>query len=161
MKTWLKNGLEMLAVVLLLPQVFLLLYFFRYLFLGQNVLGLAKTLCVYGLTISWVSAPVLVLLAAGVKALLRARARWYVTLLACWAAGTAWVAAWNLLVYPVFSYAWAALPVLLCSVGFAGYAGARVLYLESLLPEPPPQAPPEPAGPLPDAAKNGGPDLSE
>jgi hypothetical protein len=158
MKTWLRNGLEILAVVLLLPQVFVFFYFFRFFFVGGNALGLLKTVAVYALTISWVSAPFLVALALAVKALISAKARWTVTLLLCVAAGYAWVAAWNLLVYPVFSYFWSALPILLCSVGFAGYAAARRIYLESLEPL---KLPSEPAE-TPDApAKNEAPDLSE
>lgn len=158
MKTWLRNGLEILAVVLLLPLVFVFLYFFRYLFTGSNSLAFLKTIAVYALTISWVSAPFLVVLAIAVKTLIHAKVRWTVTLLLCVAAGYVWVAAWNLLVYNVFSYFWSALPILLCSIGFAGYAAARMLYLESLQPIKPAatgvETPEEPA-------KSAGPDLSE
>ncbi len=158
MKTWLRKGLEILAVVLLLPQVFVFLYFFRYYFAGGNVLGLLKNTAVYALTISWVSAPFLVALAVAVKALINAKARWAVTLLLCVATGYGWVAAWNLLVYPMFSYFWSTLPILLCSVGFTGYAAARRIYLESLEPLKLPSAPAEtPDGPV----KNEAPDLSE
>jgi hypothetical protein len=135
MKTWLRNLLEVMGVVLLVPQVFVFCYYFRYSFTGGNGVGLLKALSAYALTISWVSAPYLAALALAVKALIRARARWWVTFLATVAAGYGWVAGWNLLVYDrAFSYAWSALPVLLCSLVFSGYAAARVLYLDSLLP---------------------------
>ena len=68
------------------------------------------------------------------------------------------MAAWNTLVCDEFSYAWAALPVLLCGGAVAAYGAARKLYLESLGPVRPPaadaRAPAEPA-------KNAVPDLSE
>lgn len=158
MKAWLRNGLEILAVILLLPQVFVFLYFFRYFFAGTNSLALLKTIAVYALTISWVSAPFLVVLTIAIKTLIQVRVRWYMTLFFCVAAGYAWVAAWNLLVYHVFSYFWSTLPILLCSIGFAGYAAARMLYQESLKPIAPKAAPAEPA---PETAKSAGPDLSE
>ena len=158
MKTWLRNGLEILAVILLLPQIFVFLYFFRYLFAGSNSLAFLKTIAVYALTISWVSAPFLAVLAIMVKTLINTKVRWYVTLLLCITAGYAWVAAWNLLVYNMFSYFWSALPILLSSIGFAGYAAARMLYLESLQPisrkETTVEAPAEPT-------KSADPDLSE
>ena len=134
MKIWLRNILEVLAIILVLPQVFIVMYYFRYLFLGDNWLGLLKTLSLYALTISWVSAPYLAVVVVAVKKLISVRVSWYVTLLLCVAAGYAWVAAWNVFIFKVFSYFWAALPILLCSIGFAGYAAARVLYLESLEP---------------------------
>lgn len=158
MRTRLRGVLEVLAVILLLPQAFVFLYYFRYFFLGENGLGLLKTLAVYALTVSWVSAPYLVLLCVAVKALLTFKVRWYVTLLICVAAGYGWVAAWNVCVFPVFSYLWSLLPILLCSTGFAGYAGARLLYLESLAPTAPRRAEPERSA---EPAKNAGPDLSE
>lgn len=158
MKTWLRGALEILAVILLLPQVFVFFYFFRYLFTGGNALELLKTLAVYALTISWVSAPFLAALALGFKALIRVQVNWMAALLLCVAAGYGWVAAWNLLVYNVFSYFWSALPILLCSLGFVGYASARKIYQESLEPIRLPAAPSEEPG---GDAKNAAPDLSE
>jgi hypothetical protein len=134
MKVWLRSGLEILAVILVLPQVFIFLYFFRYLFIGSNGLSLLKTLVVSALTISWVSAPFLAVLSIAVKALITIKVRWTVTLLVCVVAGYVWLTAWNVLVFNEFSYGWSALPILLCSLGFSGYTAARMLYLESLEP---------------------------
>ena len=136
MKTWRVVALELLLIILLLPQAFVLLYFFPHFFTGGNQLGLLKALSLYALTISWVSAPVLALLTVLVKVLIGSRARWFVILPLCIAAGYVWVAAWNLLVYDVFAYLKASVPVLLCSVGTAGWAMARTFYLESLVPHP-------------------------
>ena len=62
MRRWQRLAWEVLAVVLLVPQLFVLLYHYRLLFAGGSALGLLKALCLYGLTISWVSAPFLALL---------------------------------------------------------------------------------------------------
>ena len=136
MKTGLRVVMELLAMTLLVPQVFVLCYYFTYFFEGGNQLGLGRTLAVYALTISWVSAPFLALLYVLVKALIGSRVSGYVTLLLCVGAGYLWLAAWNVLVYNIFSYWRAAFPILLCSLGTAGYALARKLFLESL---PPPE----------------------
>ncbi len=135
MKAWRVAGLEMLLIILLLPQVFVLCYFFGALFEGGRPAGLLKTLSLYALTISWVSAPFLAVLTLLVRTLIGARARWFVMLPLCIAAGYLWLAAWNLLVYDVFAYLRAAAPILLCSAGTAGWAMARSLYLQSLPPQ--------------------------
>ena len=137
MKAWQRISLEVLTVILLVPQVFVYLYYFRLLFTGGNRLGLLKALFLYGATVSWVSAPFLALLALLSHVLLQVRVRWTWTFLFCMAAGYLWVAAWNLFVFDMFSYVWAALPVVLCSAGYAVYAAARALYHESLLPSKP------------------------
>ena len=134
MKTWSIAALELLLLILLLPQVFVLCYYFTYFFHGGNQVGLLESLALYALTISWVSAPFLALLILLVKSLIGSRARWYVILPLCLGAGFLWLAAWNLLVFNVFSYARAALPILLCSVTTAGWAMARSVYRESLSP---------------------------
>ena len=142
MKTWRIIAWELFLIILLLPQMFVFLYFFSFLFVGSNWLGLLKTVGLYALTISWVSAPFLALLTLLIRALVGARVRWFVTLPFCVGAGFLWLAAWNLLVYDFFSYGRAVLPVLLCSVCTAGYAQARAFYLDNL---PPPESPREEA----------------
>lgn len=129
-----RTVVELLLISLLVPQAFVFFYYFSFLFKGGNVLGLLETLSLYALTISWVSVPFLVLLTVLVRALVGARVRWFVTLPLCVGAGFLWLAAWNLLVYHVFSYGRAALPIFLCSLGTAGYAQARALYLDNLPP---------------------------
>ncbi len=133
MKAWLKRGAELLAVILLVPQVFVLCYFFTHFFLrGADQLGLLKSLTLYALTISWVSAPFLAAMNILIHVLVNKRVRWYLTLLLCVSAGYFWLTAWNLIVFRTFAYGRAALPVLLCSLGTAGYALARALYVEGV-----------------------------
>lgn len=135
MKPWRKDLLELLLVVLLVPQIFVFFYYLPFLFTGGTSVSFFKTLLLYALTLSWVSAPFLVVLAVCVKKLFTARVRWYVMLLFNVAAGYLWLTAWNVLVYPVFSYGRAAFPILVCGLGTSGYALARVLYLNSLQPQ--------------------------
>jgi hypothetical protein len=135
MKAWRMTALELLLIILLLPQAFVFCYFFSYFFIGGNQLGLLKALSSYALTISWVSAPFLALLTLLVKTLIGARVRWYVILPLCVGTGFLWVAAWNLLVYDVFAYGRAAVPIMLCGVATAGWAMARAVYQQSLPPQ--------------------------
>jgi len=134
MKAWLRIGGELLLVTVLVPQAFVLCYFSTYFWMGGNPLGLLKSVTLYGLTISWVSAPFLVLLTILIKTLMNTRVRWYATILFCGGAGYLWLTVWNLLVYDMFSYWRAFVPVVLCSLGTAGYALARQLYLNDLRP---------------------------
>ena len=135
MKAWRRVGLELLLVILLVPQAFVFLYHFPHIFHGGSLLGLLKALSLYALSISWVSAPFLAVLTLLVRTLIASRVRWYVMLPSCIGAGYLWLALWNQFVYSDFSYLRAALPILLCSIGAAGWAMARSLYLESLLPQ--------------------------
>lgn len=135
MKAWRRVALDVLLIILVVPQAFVLCYFFTYFFHGGNQVGLLRSLTLYALTISWVSAPFLAVLTLLVRVLIGARVRWFVMLPLCFGAGCLWVAAWNLLVYDVFSYLRAAVPILLCSVGTAGWAMARTLYLAGLMPQ--------------------------
>ena len=134
MKTWRMVALEMVLIILLVPQVFVLCYFFTYFFSGGSPVLLLKSLSVYALTLSWVSAPYLAVLTLLVKVLIGVRVRWFIMLPLCIGSGFLWLAAWNLLVLDVFSYSRAAVPILLCSVLTAGWAAARAFYLESLVP---------------------------
>jgi len=133
MKTWRMVVLELLLIILLVPQVFVFCYFFTYFFSGGSPFLLLKSLAVYALTLSWVSAPYLAVLTLLVKVLIGARARWFVMLPLCIGSGFLWLAAWNLLVFDVFSYSRAAAPILLCSLLTAGWAMARAFYQESLM----------------------------
>ena len=135
MKALRRVAAEVLLIVLLVPQAFVLCYYFTYFFHGGNPVGLLRSLALYALSISWVSAPVLAVLTLLVKVLIGARVRWFVMLPLCIGAGYLWLAAWNLFVYDVFSYLRATVPVLLCSAGAAGWAMARNLYQESLAPQ--------------------------
>ncbi len=134
MKTWIRRFLEVAAVVLLLPQVFVFMYYFRCLFIGSNWLGLCKSLSLYGLTVSWVSAPFLVVLTFAIRALVGAEVRWWVTFAVSVGTGYLWIVGWNVLVVHSFGCLAAAVPILLCGLVTTGCAQARALYLESLRP---------------------------
>jgi len=124
--------IESLLVILLAPQAFVLLYYFTYFFKGGNPWGLFQALSVYALTVSWVSAPVLAAAVLLVRLLLTKQVRWYAMFAFCVGVGYLWLAAWNVLVYDIFSYLRSALPVLLCSLGMAGYTWARNFYQRNL-----------------------------
>lgn len=146
-KMWLRRGLELVSVILLVPQAFIFCYYFSLFFSGRNRWALAQSLSRLALSISWVSAPVFVLVVVTVWALMGRHVRRSLTFLFCLVAGYAWIALWNLLVFKTFSYGRSAIPVFLCSLCTAGYALARSLYLEGLPPV--------------RAVKNEAPDLSE
>jgi len=124
--------IESLLVILLVPQAFVLLYYFTYFFKGGNPWGLLRALSVYALTVSWVSAPVLAVAVVLVKLLLTKQCRWYAMFAFCAGSGYLWLAAWNVFVYDMFSYLRAALPILLCSLGMAGYTWALDFYRRNL-----------------------------
>jgi hypothetical protein len=135
MKAWQKTVLFLLAIVLLVPQVFVFTYFFSMLFTGSNWLGLLRSMALFGLTLSWVALPFLALAAVLFRLMISANARWFVTFPLGIAAAYLGLVAWNLLIFPCFSYGRAALPVLLCCLGTIGVAHIRALCLAYLPPE--------------------------
>jgi len=126
MKNTLKAAGEALVLILLLPQIFIFLYFFwGTVRIGINGLGMMKELALLGLSASQLSAPFLYLLYLLICRLNREKAHCLATFLICLAAGYAGVAAWNLIVFPNFSYVWGILPVLICSGGTSAYMALR------------------------------------
>jgi hypothetical protein len=134
MKRWLKNAAWVAAMTLVVPQLFVVSYFFPLVVSGGNRLELLRSLALLGLSASWVSAPFFVVALLLYRALVAMRLRWYATLLVCALAGYLWVAAWNHAVYDLFAYGRSALPVLVCSLVTAGYALARRFYFKNLPP---------------------------
>ena len=128
MKKWLCTTRDMLLIILLAPQFFVFSYYFSYLFHGDNKLALASNLFFFALTISWVSAPLLLVLAFAVETMVSRRWRWYTVLPLSAASGFVWLALWNLTVYQTFSYSRAVLPLLVCSTSMAGFALAHRMY---------------------------------
>ncbi len=128
MKKWLLILRDMLLFIFLTPQFFIFSYYFSYLFKGSNKLALIRNLFLFALTISWVSAPLLVAFAFAVKAMLSRRVRWHTLLPLSAAAGFVWLTLWNLTVYKNFSYARSVLPLLTCTTITAGFALARRMY---------------------------------
>lgn len=120
MKTEIRNGLKLLLdwalVIVLLPQVFLLCYYFPYLthksgWSFKFVAEIAK----YGLDISWVSAPVLTVLFMIYRSSFRRTTNGFLIWAGCFVFGLLWIAGWNLLVYPSFNLWKASVPLLIIS----------------------------------------------
>ena len=127
MKNILKSLAEALILILLLPQLFVSLYFFwNTIKIGVDGFGMMKDLAILGLTISRLAAPFLYLLYLLVRHVNRKKGRGLATFLICWTAGYGGVIAWNLLIFDGnFSYFWSILPVTLCSGGAAAYVALR------------------------------------
>ena len=136
MKTWLKIAAWVAVMTLLVPQFFVMSYFFPIVVKGVDRLSMLKEIALLGLVISWIAAPfflVTVLLYRGMVAL---RFRWWAVLLFCVLSGYLLVVAWNHVIFNLFSYGRSALPVLICSLVSAGYALARDFYFKDM---PPPE----------------------
>lgn len=116
MRQIVKHLTEYALVILLVPQLFVHLYYFRQAFLrGSGAWTISITLLKCGLALSCISAPTLLLLAFAIRYINRDRVRGLATFFTCLLSGYAMVVAWNLVVYPNFSYGWAILPVFICS----------------------------------------------
>ena len=136
-KIWLKRLLDWALLLFFLPQAFLFCYYFTY-FWGswRSALAFSREVAAYGLTISWVSLPLVTLIyAAGVAAFSR-RVRglviWILTLLV----GVGWVLAWNWTVYPTFKLLRSLVPILICATLTSGYAIGCNLYRKGVQIEP-------------------------
>ena len=127
MKSTFKSIAEALVLILLLPQVFVFLYFFwGTVRVGVDGFGMMKDIAVLGLTISRMAAPFLYLLYLLVRHMNREKKRCLATFLVCWAAGYGGIVAWNFLIFDGnFSYFWSVLPVTLCSGGAAAGIALR------------------------------------
>lgn len=128
-KQGLRSLLSWSLIVFLLPQLFLICYYFPHLVRRQgNWLAFMGAIARYGLTISWVSLPFLTLIYVGVRVAFTRRIHG----MAIWAIsaviGYAWVASWNLAVYPTFKWLNAIIPVILCSAFPCAYAIGLHLY---------------------------------
>ncbi len=133
MKAILKSLLEATAVILLVPQLFVFMYFFWPTIRGADGWGMMKSLVIFGLTLSRIVGPLLYILYLVIVSLNRGKRRSICSFLICTTAGYASVIAWNMLVYKSFSYAWALLPVLICSSGVVVY---QILKDTSILAKP-------------------------
>ena len=140
MKTCLKIAAWVTALTLFVPQFFVLSYYFPIVVKGVNRWAMLQELALLGLVISWVSAPIFLVIVLLYRALVSRRVRWYGVIVLCMLSGFGLVAAWNHVVFDLFSYWRAALPVLLCCLATAGYALSREFYFRGL-PMPPPPAP--------------------
>ena len=127
MKNTFKSLAEALVLILLLPQLFVFLYFFwGTVRIGTDGFGMMKDLAIFGLTISRMTAPFLYLLYLLIRHVNRTKGRLLATFLICWVAGYGGIVAWNLLIFDGnFSYFWSILPVTLCSGGAAASIALR------------------------------------
>lgn len=136
-KRWWRTAGELALVILLVPQVFVLCYYFPLFFKHGRPFDLLRPLALYALTLSWVSAPVLVVLSLAVLAVIKTRVRSWLTFLVCGCGGYLLIFAWNRFVFPTFTYWRSVIPVAVCSLGTAGYALAKAIYRDGLPSEKP------------------------
>ncbi|MCL2104924.1 MAG: hypothetical protein FWH21_07735 [Kiritimatiellaeota bacterium] len=117
-----KSLAEAIVLILLLPQIFLFLYFFwRTVTIGIDGLGMMKELFRLGLHASQVGAPFIYLLYFLIRHVNRGGGRYLATFLICAVAGYGGVLAWNRYIFENFSYFWSIIPVLICSGGATGF----------------------------------------
>lgn len=136
MKIWLKIAAWVVVMTLLVPQLFVMSYFFPVVIKGVSRLPMLQEVSLLGLVISWISAPFFLVTVLLYRGMVVMRFRWYAVLLFCVLMGYLLVFAWNHVIFNLFSYGRAALPVLLCSLVSAGYALARDFYFRDM---PPPE----------------------
>ncbi len=132
MKAGLRAAGLVLLATLLVPQVFVLAYFYPLLITGPNRWSLWQVLVDLGLSISWVSAPFFLLVTVLYRMAVARRLPGAVVFFIVFAAGFAGVALWNRLVFDLFGYLRSTVPLLLCCSATAGYALARRAYRKGL-----------------------------
>ena len=136
MKAILKSLLEAVAVILLVPQLFVFLYFFWPTIRGADGWGMMKSLVIFGLTLSRIAGPILYILYLVITSINREKRRNVWSFLICSTAGYASVIIWNIFVYKSFSYVWGLLPVIICSAGVVAY---QILKDKTLMANPKPE----------------------
>ncbi|MEI7945120.1 MAG: hypothetical protein WCJ02_00410 [bacterium] len=136
MKAIIQSLLEAAAVILLVPQLFVFMYFFWPTIHGADGWGMMKSLVIFGLTLSRIAGPILYILYLVITSINREKRRSAWSFLVCTTVGYASVITWNLLIYKSFSYAWSLLPVLICSSGVVAY---QILKDKSILANPKPE----------------------
>ena len=117
---------------LLVPQVFVLAYFFPLLITGPRRWLFLQTVAELGVSISWVAAPFFVCAAGLYHAMVKRRVPDAVIFSAVLVAGFGGVALWNNLIFDLFGYLRSALPLLLCCTVTIGYMLAVRFYKKGL-----------------------------
>jgi hypothetical protein len=136
MKAILKSLLEAVAVILLVPQLFVFLYFFWPTIRSADGWGMMKSLVIFGLILSRLAGPVLYVLYLVITSINREKRRSVWSFLICTFVGYVSVTAWNIFIYKSFSYAWALFPVLICSSGVVAY---QILKDKTIMANPKPE----------------------
>lgn len=132
MKTrWRTVGL-IAVTMLLVPQLFVLAYYFPLLISGPRRWAFWQVIAGLGLSISWVAAPFFVVAAGLYRVLILWRVPYGVVFLSMLAAGFGGVALWNTLIYDLFGYLRSILPLLLCCTVTVGYMLAMRVYKAGL-----------------------------
>ena len=116
------------VMVFLLPQVFLVGYFFPDLLTRHDPFTFLKAMFTYGLTVVWVSFPYFSVTAYALARAVRGGVRARFVLAATATAWTVWIILWNLLVYPSFGVVRSIFPVLLCTFLAVAYPLTRRFY---------------------------------
>lgn len=120
----------LLLLILITPQLFVFLYFGNMFWSFGNQKELAFNLFAFGLSISRVAAPLLLLIALVLRRLLQKKnLRWFIFLPLCLLSGYILVGAWNIFIYQSFSWLRALLPLTTCTLITGGYAFVRHTYL--------------------------------
>lgn len=128
-----KLALIIAVLVLVLPQCFVFIYYSHDLATKSGArLPFMRALGLYALTISWVSAPLIVALVMALRALILRRAHALLVLGVAVVSGFVWLILWNNIILQSFSYWRSVWPILLCALFFAGYGVSRRIYQDSL-----------------------------
>ena len=123
---------QLVVSTLLVPQVFVLAYFFPLLITGPRRWAFLQAVAELGVSISWVSAPFFVCVAGLYQAMVKRRVPYAVIFLSVLVAGFGGVALWNNLIFDLFGYLRSALPLLICCAVSIGYMLAERLYKTGL-----------------------------
>ncbi len=129
--TWRIAG-QVVLLTVLLPQVYVLAYYFPLLITGVRRWEFLQTVAGLGLGVSWVAAPFVAGVSVLYHVLVARRAPHVLTFLSVFAAGMCGVAIWNNLIFDLFGYLRSILPLLLCCCISSGYALAARAYRKGL-----------------------------
>jgi len=133
MKTILVTALEMFLIVFLLPLLFVAAYFLPLFFGSANRLELARDLAYLSLSVSGISAPLLIAAVIIMKLMIRRNLRWYVVLATSYAIGFIWLSLWNFIICDLFGCWRSVIPLTLCCGFTTVYALAKAIYKDDKL----------------------------
>ncbi len=132
MKTRWRTVGQIAVTLLLVPQLFVLAYYFPLLISGPRRWEFWQVIAGLGLSISWVGAPFFVAAAGLYRMLILCRVPYGIVFLSMLAAGFGGVALWNTLIYDLFGCLRSILPLLLCCTVTVGYMLAARVYRAGL-----------------------------
>ena len=125
--------IDIFLVLVVIPFVFIAVYFLPLFFAGQNRLALLRDLAELSFSMSWVSCAFLFIVGFSLKIMIRKEFRWY-SLFACsYLSGALWLLLWNLIVEHTFTFWRSLFPLAFCCVVSTVYVLARFLYKDDSL----------------------------